>query len=125
MRHRAVGPAQGETGGAIELHLGGGLDVGKVDLHDIIKVRLPGKALPPELASQGSDDGDARVSLVETTAGRVLFNESFPDRFEYVITLCDRGETFNASWSRSSAVRRSPALKATMPSSHGPSMVSG
>ena len=33
MRNRAVGPAQGETGGAIELYLGGGLDVGKVKRH--------------------------------------------------------------------------------------------
>jgi DNA-directed RNA polymerase subunit beta' len=62
------------------------LDSGNVDLHDIIKIRLPGKALPEatdEVASQ-DDDAGQRITLVETTVGRVIFNESFPDEFEYV-----------------------------------------
>jgi len=52
-----------------------------IGLHDVIKVRLPGKALPPEMAPPGAADG--RVPLVETTLGRLLFNGAFPDDFEY------------------------------------------
>ena len=54
-----------------------------VDLHDIIKIRLPGKAVPEAMPPRSpGDDGDAngRVPLVETTVGRVIFNECVPRR---------------------------------------------
>ena len=61
------------------------LDVGKVDLHDIVKVRLPGKALSDEMAQESiiTPQGDGRLPLIETTVGRVIFNESFPAEYEY------------------------------------------
>src|SRR5204862_6305651 len=63
-------------------------DAGMVHLHDTIKVRLPGKALPPELVPSSNGDGAAasngRTPLVETTVGRVIFNEAFPLDFPYV-----------------------------------------
>ncbi|MDP9342558.1 MAG: DNA-directed RNA polymerase subunit beta' [Actinomycetota bacterium] len=61
-------------------------DAGMIHLHDIIRVRLPGKAMPPELAASSNGDGESngRVRLVETTVGRVIFNEAFPLDFPYV-----------------------------------------
>src|SRR5918911_1531424 len=50
-----------------------------VHLHDVIRIRLAGKALPPDLrgeAGDGQADGD-QWPLIETTVGRVLFNEAF------------------------------------------------
>ncbi|HEY2803729.1 MAG TPA: DNA-directed RNA polymerase subunit beta', partial [Actinomycetota bacterium] len=63
------------------------LDAKAIHLHAPIKVRLPGKALPPEMRPE--QDGEAksnghRVPLVETTVGRVIFNQSFPLDFEFV-----------------------------------------
>jgi DNA-directed RNA polymerase subunit beta' len=61
-------------------------DAGMVHLHDIIKVRLPAKTLPPELVPENGDgsESNGRVLLVETTVGRVIFNEAFPLDFPYV-----------------------------------------
>jgi DNA-directed RNA polymerase subunit beta' len=71
------------------------LDAGKVDLHDIVKVRLPGKALPPEMQSeretQPEADGEL-IPLVETTIGRVLFNDAFPLDFGYVNHHVQKGD---------------------------------
>src|SRR5205823_13809086 len=60
------------------------LDTGRVDLHDIIKIRLPGKALTADQLPEGWDAAAnrGRTPLVETTVGRVIFNESFPLEFE-------------------------------------------
>ncbi|MBA3727660.1 MAG: DNA-directed RNA polymerase subunit beta' [Actinobacteria bacterium] len=62
------------------------LDAGRVDLHDIVKVRLPGKAMAPEMLPEGWDAGltNGRIPLIETTVGRVILNESFPLDFEYL-----------------------------------------
>ena len=61
------------------------LDARAVGLHQVVKVRLPGKALPAELRPEGKGEAtDGRVPLVETTPGRVLFNAAFPDEYEYV-----------------------------------------
>jgi DNA-directed RNA polymerase subunit beta' len=70
------------------------LDVGAVDLHDIIRIRLPGKALSAADLPEGWDASqeDGRVPLVETTVGRVLFNEAFPAVFEYVNHHVQRGD---------------------------------
>jgi DNA-directed RNA polymerase subunit beta' len=65
------------------------LDAGSVDLHDIITIRLPGKALPLEMRPDG---GKTDTSLVETTVGRVIFNESFPADFEYVNHHVQKGD---------------------------------
>src|SRR5947209_6975957 len=72
------------------------LDIGSVDLHDIVKIRLPGKALAPEMQPEGQDtgasNGNRTNSLVETTVGRVIFNESFPPEFEYVNHHVQKGD---------------------------------
>ncbi|HJP66201.1 MAG TPA: DNA-directed RNA polymerase subunit beta', partial [Actinomycetota bacterium] len=67
------------------------LDVGRVDLHDIVKVRIPGKALPPEMEAPDGENGH-RVPLIETTVGRVLFNESFPEEYPFVNHHVQKGE---------------------------------
>ena len=64
------------------------LDHHLVRLHDVVKVRLPGKALLPEMRPEAAD-GDAasngdRVPVVETTVGRLIFNQCFPDSEEFV-----------------------------------------
>ncbi len=60
-------------------------DFGAVSLHDVIRVRLPGKALPAEMADDAAATiAEGRAPLLETTVGRVIFNGAFPDDFEYV-----------------------------------------
>jgi DNA-directed RNA polymerase subunit beta' len=64
------------------------LDHRLVRLHTVVKVRLPGKALPPEMLPEGSG-GDAGadgelVPVVQTTVGRLIFNQCFPDSEEFV-----------------------------------------
>ena len=61
------------------------LDAGYA-LHDLIKIRLPGKAVPAALQPEGCDadaETRARPRWSATTVGRVIFNEAFPDEFEY------------------------------------------
>ena len=52
-----------------------------------IKVRLPGKALPADLipgdGSPAARTAPTRTPRIQTTAGRVLFNQALPDDFEY------------------------------------------
>jgi DNA-directed RNA polymerase subunit beta' len=65
------------------------LDHRKVRLHDVVRVRMPGKALPPEMLPERVEvdvegNGAVRVPVVETTVGRLIFNEVFPDDFEFV-----------------------------------------
>jgi DNA-directed RNA polymerase subunit beta' len=64
------------------------LDHRLVRLHDVVKVRLPGKALPQEMLPE-TPEGEAeangdRVPVVETTVGRLIFNQCFPDSEEFV-----------------------------------------
>jgi DNA-directed RNA polymerase subunit beta' len=70
------------------------LDRGALDLHDTIKIRLPGKALNAGDLPEGWDPEQAngRVPLVETTVGRVIFNEAFPQDFEYVNHHVQKGD---------------------------------
>jgi DNA-directed RNA polymerase subunit beta' len=49
---------------------------GKVDLHAIIKVKIPQR-----------DNGILTHTLIETTVGRVLFNQVVPDEYGYVNQL--------------------------------------
>jgi DNA-directed RNA polymerase subunit beta' len=61
------------------------LDHRWVSLHDVVKVRLPGKALPPELLPETVDvSGDGPAPLVETTVGRLVLNQAFPEDMEFV-----------------------------------------
>jgi DNA-directed RNA polymerase subunit beta' len=61
------------------------LDHRMVRLHTVVKVRMPGKVLPPEMLPDGVDvQGEGRVPLVETTIGRLVFNQAFPDDQEFV-----------------------------------------
>ncbi len=53
------------------------LDRGTLGVHDWVRVRLPGKNVP-----EVEDDGG--VPRIETTAGRVLFNEALPLDYPYV-----------------------------------------
>ncbi|HZD80903.1 MAG TPA: DNA-directed RNA polymerase subunit beta', partial [Actinomycetota bacterium] len=69
------------------------LDHRQVKLHTVIKVRLPGKNLPPEMLPDTVDaTEDGRVPLVETTIGRLLFNQCFPDEMEYVNWALVKGD---------------------------------
>ncbi|TMK12940.1 MAG: DNA-directed RNA polymerase subunit beta', partial [Actinobacteria bacterium] len=68
------------------------LDSGSIDLHDVIKVRLPGKALPKDIAPRGEAAENGHAPLIETTAGRVVFNESFPPEFEYLNHHVQKGD---------------------------------
>jgi DNA-directed RNA polymerase subunit beta' len=61
------------------------LDAKAIRLHQVIKVRLPGKALPPDMLPEGGTESNGHlVPLVQTTVGRVIFNQSFPLDFDYV-----------------------------------------
>ena len=55
-------------------------DARSIQLHEWIKVRLPGKTLSDD---EGEAEGNGS-SLVTTTIGRVLFNEAFPPDHPYV-----------------------------------------
>lgn len=69
------------------------LDSGTVDLHDVIKVRLSGKAFAPEMLSEGWEaGGNGHGPIVETTVGRVIFNEAFPAEFEYINHHVQKGD---------------------------------
>jgi DNA-directed RNA polymerase subunit beta' len=70
------------------------LDQDAIDLHDVIRVRLPeGKALPIGLELPETDEEPtSSASLVETTAGRVVFNESFPAEFAFVNHHVQKGD---------------------------------
>ena len=72
------------------------LDSGTVDLHDVVKVRLAGKAFPPDMLPEGwegnGDGSDGSGPVVETTVGRVLFNEAFPEDFEYINHHVQKGD---------------------------------
>ena len=52
-------------------------------LHTPIRIRLEGKALPPEMLPEGFDPASGRTPVVRTTIGRVILNEVFPDDFEF------------------------------------------
>ncbi|HEX2069717.1 MAG TPA: DNA-directed RNA polymerase subunit beta' [Actinomycetota bacterium] len=70
------------------------MDAGRVDLHDVIRIRLDGKALGPDLTPEQGDgevDG-SKVPVIETTVGRVIFNEAFPADFEYVNHHVQKGD---------------------------------
>jgi DNA-directed RNA polymerase subunit beta' len=70
------------------------LDAGRVDLHDVIKIRLDEKALGPDDAPPQADGeaGATKVPVFETTVGRVIFNEAFPSDFEYVNHHVQKGD---------------------------------
>src|SRR5262249_29936885 len=59
----------------------------RLQLHEKIRVRTPGDRFPAEQFAEGEsivrrryDNGDV---LVETTLGRLIFNEAFPGDFEF------------------------------------------
>ncbi|MGH2739646.1 MAG: DNA-directed RNA polymerase subunit beta' [Actinomycetota bacterium] len=60
------------------------LDAGAIELHDWIRVRVPNKALPAEMVAEQTGSGNGAGPLVETTVGRLMFNEAFPDDFPYM-----------------------------------------
>ncbi len=69
------------------------LDSGTVDLHDVIKVRLSGKAFPEDMLPEGWEGGaNGHGPVVETTVGRVIFNEAFPEDFEYINHHVQKGD---------------------------------
>jgi DNA-directed RNA polymerase subunit beta' len=70
------------------------LDSGRVELHDVIKVRLPGKAITDDMLPEGWDAraSNGRAPLIETTVGRVIFNEAFPPEFEYINHHVQKGD---------------------------------
>jgi DNA-directed RNA polymerase subunit beta' len=64
------------------------LDHRWVRLHTVVKVRMPGKALPPEMLPEtvevDAEGNGTRVPVVETTIGRLILNQAFPDDMEFV-----------------------------------------
>ena len=60
------------------------LDHNRVRLHTVVKVRLPGKAVPADMLPETVDLENGRVPLVQTTVGRLIFNACFPDTEEFV-----------------------------------------
>src|SRR5687767_7889389 len=72
------------------------LDHKRVGLHTVVKVRMPGKALPPEMMPETVDvdsaGNGARVPRVETTVGRIIFNQCFPETEEFVNRPLMKGE---------------------------------
>jgi len=60
------------------------LDHNQVRLHTVVKVRLPGKAVPADMLPETVDLENGRVPLVQTTVGRLIFNACFPDTEEFV-----------------------------------------
>ena len=67
---------------------------GTIDLHDIIKVRLPGKALPPADTARGLGRRRGRPRPAGRDHGRAgcIFNEAFPANFEYVNHHVQKGD---------------------------------
>jgi DNA-directed RNA polymerase subunit beta' len=56
-------------------------------LHDPVRIRIAGKALPAEMLPEGYDpaaeEWKGRVPVVRTTIGRAMLNAAFPDDFEF------------------------------------------
>src|SRR5438093_908693 len=56
-------------------------------LHDPIRIRMAGKALPAEMVPEGYDpaaeEWKDRAPVVRTTIGRAMLNAAFPDDFEF------------------------------------------
>ncbi|TMK93245.1 MAG: DNA-directed RNA polymerase subunit beta' [Actinobacteria bacterium] len=56
-------------------------------LHDPVRIRIPGKALPAEMVPEGYDpaaeEWKGRAPVVRTTIGRAMLNAAFPDDFEF------------------------------------------
>ena len=68
-------------------------DARAVDLHEWVRVRLPGKALSEADAPDGQPTGNGNgASLVTTTVGRVIFNEAFPPEQPFVNHPILKGE---------------------------------
>jgi DNA-directed RNA polymerase subunit beta' len=56
---------------------------GGLDLHQAVRIRLAGKAIPADMLAEGFDPDGGRVPVIETTLGRVIFNAALPDDYEY------------------------------------------
>ncbi|MCL4434525.1 MAG: DNA-directed RNA polymerase subunit beta' [Actinobacteria bacterium] len=71
------------------------LDEGAVDLHARIKLcPAPGSELYQSVALALGEDGSSSKKLVmETTTGRVLFNEALPDGFQFVNSVVGKQAT--------------------------------
>ncbi|HJR97083.1 MAG TPA: DNA-directed RNA polymerase subunit beta', partial [Actinomycetota bacterium] len=55
-----------------------------MSLHEPIRIRLEGKALPDDMLPEGWDPSEnGRTPVVRTTIGRVILNQAFPDDFEF------------------------------------------
>jgi DNA-directed RNA polymerase subunit beta' len=67
------------------------LDARAVDVHEWVRVRLPGKALSEDDQPDGEGNGNG-TPLVTTTVGRVIFNEAFPADHPYVNHPVLKGE---------------------------------
>jgi DNA-directed RNA polymerase subunit beta' len=70
-------PAFGSVAEALLAH-----DAG-MHLHEPVRIRLVGKALPPEMIPAGFDPEAGGTPVVRTTIGRIIFNQAFPDDFEF------------------------------------------
>ncbi|ARC55726.1 DNA-directed RNA polymerase subunit beta' [Frondihabitans sp. 762G35] len=64
-------------------------DQGTLDLNAVVKIRIPGLTFAAGEAPAGYDEGD--TTLVETTLGRAIFNETLPDDYPFVQEVTDKG----------------------------------
>ncbi len=61
-------------------------------IHDPIRMRLPGKALPDDMLPEGFDPASGQAPVARTTIGQVIFNSVFPLDFEYRNTHVLKGD---------------------------------
>ncbi len=52
-------------------------------LHDAVRIRLRGKKIPADMLPDGFDPESGQTPVIETTLGRVIFNDALPDEYEY------------------------------------------
>ena len=60
------------------------LDMGKVHVHAVVKVRLP------EGKSSRTSDGEEKNRVIETTPGRCLFNDILPEKMPFYNVTMDK-----------------------------------
>jgi DNA-directed RNA polymerase subunit beta' len=64
-------------------------DSGKLDLHDMILVRAEQTA-PGRISGNGEGDGEAPPGHIETTVGRIIFNQILPANMRFCDQLMDK-----------------------------------
>ncbi|MFP5501689.1 MAG: DNA-directed RNA polymerase subunit beta', partial [Candidatus Sericytochromatia bacterium] len=69
----------------------GAYQIGILDLHATIKVRLKHDRLQTSKADVEYLEHGGKGQIIETTVGRVIFNEALPQGFPYINTIVNKG----------------------------------